>query len=205
MSFNPLKWPIFFDQVEFAKIPIWENQRRIKALWGFRNLYIDRIKRPPGNRSEINQQKPAIQKMVALAGIEAYRATRRTEGGTIDIDALADLFELEIHRVRPTLPVDVIEEAIGVYRDDQAKSWFRTFWPFFWLARLVDWMADRFFNLLVALVGADPNKAKSSSFGRVFTALKELTLWVATVVATIVAVLEFLGYETSIRRFLHLQ
>jgi hypothetical protein len=213
---------IFFDQTEYSKIPIWENKRRIKALTVFRDLYLDLVLVSPGNRiplspttgqpfrqgeqrSEINQRKPAIQNMVALAKIRAFRATVRRDGSPVDIDVLAHLWELETCRVSVMLPVDAIEEAIGVYRDDQAKSRFRTFNPFFWLARLIDWVADWIFNVLVALVGADPQKAKSSGFGRVFNALKDLTLWIATVGGAIVAVLELLGYQTAIRRFFHLE
>ena len=104
-------------------------------------LILDRVMFPPGNRvpfspttgqpfkegeqrSEINHRKPAIQRMVALAGIKAYRATVRQDGSPIDIDVLNHLWELETKRVSARLPVDVMEEAIGVYRDDQVKSRF---------------------------------------------------------------------------------
>jgi hypothetical protein len=66
---------IFFDQAECAKIPIWENKPRIKTLTLFRHLYIDRIlHNPREHRSEINKLKPAVQKMVTLAGITTDRS-----------------------------------------------------------------------------------------------------------------------------------
>jgi hypothetical protein len=143
--------------------------------------------------------------MVALAKIRAYRATIRRDGSPIDIDVLAHLWELETYRVSLSLPVEAIEEAIGVYRDDQAKSWFRTLWPFFWLARAIDWIADAIFHVLVALFGGNPQKARASTLGRVITGMERLTLWIATVEGTVVLILQFLGFEIPIRHWLHLQ
>jgi hypothetical protein len=41
---------IFFDQTEYSKIPTRENKRRIKALMVFRDLYLDLVMFPLGNR-----------------------------------------------------------------------------------------------------------------------------------------------------------
>jgi hypothetical protein len=199
---------IFFDQIEYAKIPIWENKRRIKALSVCRDLYIDRLTNHPGcHRRDINQQIPAVREMVDLAGIAAERSWPTMRDGypstPEDIDVLAEIWDLNLYHVNQNAPIDVIDNAIGVYRKDQAKSWFRTFWPFFWLGRLIDWVAHWTFNV-VALFGADPHEARSSHFGRVITALERLTLWTATVVGAAIAVLEFLGFETPIRHFLNL-
>jgi hypothetical protein len=213
---------IFFDELEYAKIPIWENKRRIKALKAFGDLYKDTLRFPPRvplagsttgqppmtseeRHSEINRRKPTALKIVALAQIRSFRATLNKDGKTIDIDVLARLWDLERHGISTKLPVDVVEEAIGVYHDDQVKSLVRTLNPFFWLGRLIDWIADGIFNGIVALFGGNPNDARSSNFGRMFTKLERLTLWTATVVGAVIAVLEFLGFQTPIRHILHLQ
>jgi hypothetical protein len=47
---------IFFDQAECAKIPIWENKRRIKTLTLFRHLYIDRMNRNGSRGSSLDHQ-----------------------------------------------------------------------------------------------------------------------------------------------------
>jgi hypothetical protein len=73
---------IFFDEIEYAKIPIWENERRIEALTVFRDLYLERVISPPdsyisilptagrlrdeGQRTEINQRIGAT--LVAQGG-----------------------------------------------------------------------------------------------------------------------------------------
>jgi hypothetical protein len=213
---------IFFDQVEYGKIPIWENKRRIKALLVFRDLYLDQAIFPSANRvllspttgqpfkegerrSEINHRKPAIRNMVTLAGVAVYRATVKQDGSPIDVDVLNHLWELETKRVSLRLPVDVIEEAHGVYSDDQAKSWFRTFWPFFWVGRAIDWTADAIFHSAVVIFDGNPQKARASGLGRVITGIERLTLWIATVGGTVLLILQFLGFEVPIRHWLHLQ
>jgi hypothetical protein len=208
---------IFFDQAEFAKIPIWENKRRIKALTAFADLYKDTLKStakpqiaesatarpiitPEQRRSELNRRKPAIMKTVALAGIRSFRATVKPNGAPIDIDIIDHLWELQTNLLSSILLVDVLEEAIGVYCDDQVKSWTRTLNPFFWLGRLIDWVADLVFNV-VALFGASPDQARASILGRLIIAVERLILWLAA----IVTVLEFLGFQTPIRHLLRLQ
>lgn len=127
---------------QYAKIAIWENKRRIRALNFFRDLYLDTVMFPPGNRlgtppvtgrsftpeerrSEINHRKPALQEMVDLAGIAARRSwpTKGKDLDPVELDVLDQLWYLETFRVSARAPVDVIEEAVGVYRDDQLKSW----------------------------------------------------------------------------------
>jgi hypothetical protein len=213
---------IFFNRLKYSQIPIWENKRRIITLALFRDLYLDTVMFPPGNRipisprtgqpfkleerrSEINYRKPAIQEMVALAEIVARRRwpTRRKDLEPVDLDVLDQLWYLETFRVSGRAPIDVVEEAIGVYRDDQQRSWIRTFNPIFWLTRLINGLSDSTFEI-VTIFGGDPHKARHSAFGRLVNSIERIGLWVAAVLTAILTVLSFLGFETPIRRLLHL-
>jgi hypothetical protein len=152
-------------------------------------------------RSEINYRKPTVQEMVTLSGIVARRSwpTRRQDLAPVDIDVLDQLWYLETFRVSARAPVDVIEEAIGVYRDDQLKSWFRTFNPFFWLVRLIDWLTDLVFAIVQRFHPGLQEGRKP-----LLRRFVELCIGIAALAASICTILWFLGFQTAVQHLFHL-
>jgi hypothetical protein len=208
------------SQLKYRKIAIWENKERIKDLSFFRDLYLeglfDSVKllvspatgKPftaEERRSELNRRIPAVKQMVALADILAFRdwITNRKDDAPIPVDVLEQFWYLEKLRISFRAPSDVVDEAIGQYQSDQRRSLVRTFNPFYWLGRLIDWLIDEAFNV-VALFGGNPQTARNSSIGRTVIAIGTFLAWAATIGAFIIAALDFLGLKTAVRNMLHL-
>jgi hypothetical protein len=82
---------------------------------------------------------------------------------------------------------------------DQRRSWFRTFNPFYWFGRLIDWLVDEAFNI-VRLFGRKPETARNSPTGHKIFAIGQFIAWAFGLAAAVVAVLEF----PPIRNFFHL-
>jgi hypothetical protein len=197
-----------------------ENKRRIKhlqffrdvylmGLWGYTKLLISAATGKPFTaeecRSEINRRLPSVKEMVRLADISALRdwATVRKDDERVQIDVLEQLWYLEKLRLSYRAPSDLVEEAIGKYQADQFNSWVRTFNPFYWIGRLINLVIGELFNV-VALVGANPETARNSSTGHIISVIGKFLGWLACIVAAVIAVLEFFGFETPIRHYFHL-
>jgi hypothetical protein len=205
------------SRLKYDEIPIWENNQRLKDLQYFRDIYYllqifgstSGVTTPTGKpftreecRSEINRRLPAVKEMVRFADISALRdwVTLRKDDELVQIDVLEQLWYLEKLRLSYRAPSDVVEEAIGKYQADQFKSWVRTFNPFYWFGRLINWLISEAFKV-VALVGANPETARNSPTGHIIFAIGKFLGWLACIVAAVIAVLEFLGFQTPIRHF----
>jgi hypothetical protein len=208
------------DLVKYDKIPIWENKRRIKELTFFRDLWLEGMFAAPHvlispatgkpfspeqRRSELNHRIPGVREMVALSNISSLRDWRtiRKDDPPLHVDVLEQFWYTEKLRLSPRAPTDVVDEAIGVYQADQTRSWIRTCNPFFWLARLIDWLVGEAFNV-VALFGYNPEAARLSPIGRFVFVVGKFIVEFFILAAAVCTVLEFLGFQTPIRHFLHL-
>jgi hypothetical protein len=207
------------SRLKYDQIPIWENKQRIKdlqffrdvyllGLWGYTKLLESAATGKPFTaeecRSEINRRLPGVKEMVRLADISALRDwVTRKDDEAVQIDVLEQLWYLETLRLSYRAPSDVVEEAIGKYQADQFKSWVRTFNPFYWVGRLINWLIGEAFNV-VALVGANPQTARNSPAGHIIFAIGTFLAWVATIGGFLIAALDFLGFKTPIRNYLHL-
>jgi hypothetical protein len=96
-----------------------------------------------------------------------------------------------------------VEEAIGKYQADQRGSWVRTFCPLYWFGRLIDWLVGKAFNV-VKLFGGNPQAARNSPVGHTVFAIGIFLGWSATIGGFVIAALDFLGFKTPVRQFLHL-
>jgi hypothetical protein len=207
-------------RLEHNKIPIWENKRRIKELQFFREIYLLGVfgttqlltSAATGKpftaeecRSEINRRLPAVKEMVRLAGISALRdwPTIRKDDSPARVDVLEQIWYVEKLRLSFRAPSDVVDEAIGVYQADQSYSWIRTCNPFFWLGRLIDWLVGGAFNV-VALFGGNPQAARNSPTGRFIFGVGKIICGLIFLLAATCTVIEFLGFQTPVRHFLHL-
>jgi hypothetical protein len=204
--------------LKYNKIPIWENQRRIKDLTFFRDLWAEGLFGAPNvlispttgkpfspeqRRTELNRRISGVREMVALAGISALRdwPTFRKDDPPLRLDILEQFWYIEKHRLSGRAPSDVVEEAIGVYQADRNRSWIRTCNPFFWMGRFVDWFVGGAFNV-VTLFGGDPEVARNSRVGRSLFSAGKLIFEFFVLAAAVCTVLQFLGYQTPVQHFL---
>jgi hypothetical protein len=202
-----------FQSLKYSKIPIWENRRRIARLerfiddlnsfyTGTRNsrpwhgeLEIERMRLLSTQRTNLTQAIPAVSSITQLASIS-------TVGGhphTGFIDMLDNATNLDGLSFDPAILVDQLNQTIGVYRTDQTNAWFRTFWPVFWLARLIEWVAKLPVWLLSLTFGLEPEKIERSWFGRIVTIISNLTLWIFALVQALAAIGQ-LGWWTELVR-----
>jgi hypothetical protein len=158
--------------LEYDKIPIWENKRRIRDLRFFRDLWLEGLFNAPRivvsavtgkpfsaeeRRTELNYRISEVREVIALADISALRDWRtfRKDDPPVRVDVLEQFWYIENLRLSARAPSDVVDEAIGRYRTDQRRSWIRTINPFYWLGCLIDSIVLAAFNV-VALFGGEP-------------------------------------------------
>jgi hypothetical protein len=206
------------SRLKYDKIPIWENKRRIKELTFWRDLWLTFASNRPlvspktgqpfsfeERRGELNRRIPAVREMVTLAEVHAVRdwMTVGKQTKTLRVDILEQFWYVERLWLSFQAPSDVVDEAIGKYQSDQRRSWIRTFNPFYWISRLIDWLISEAFNV-VKIFGGNPETARASQLGRVINAFGQFIAWIAGIVVAIVTVLWFLGFDKPIRNYLHL-
>lgn len=208
------------SRLKYDKISIWGNKKRINDLSFFRDLWLEGLFNAPHllispatgrpfsaeeRRAELNRRSPAVREMVALADISALRDWRtfRKDDPPVRVDVLEQFWYIEKLRLSARAPSDVVDEAIGIYLADQRGSWIRTFNPFYWFGRMIDWMVSGAFNA-VTLFGGNPQVVRNSQTGRIAEAIGKFLGWFAGVGAFVLALMEFLGLQTPIRHFFHL-
>jgi hypothetical protein len=200
-----------FDRLKYDKIPISENQYRIKYLTDYRNLLNDAFgwnRTRSGDLEEqrivINERRPLIARMTRLAGINSRRQCARRGASAysttmIEIDVIEQMWELEALGISTREPMVVIEEAIGIYKHDQNRARCRTWNPFFWITFLIESIVGILFNVVI-LFGGNAQKARDSAIGRIISAVGTFLGWIAA----IATILWFLGFQSAIQHLLHL-
>lgn len=208
-----------FERLQYSKIPIKENKRRVEYLSLFRDLLNDQFGwnqegagtssklgqlNSEQRRVEINKRKPIAHEMITLAGIKTRRACAQRVRGSHDrtmfeldvIDRLWDAYELGISMREPVVAV---EEAIGVYEHDQKRASFRTRNPIFWILRVVEWIAELPF-WFVGLFGFNQKKAEESKPGRVVKGVMQIGVfvafgWLIQLLVNLIQLLHVLGWD----------
>jgi hypothetical protein len=224
-----------FDRLKYEKIPIWENKRRIEYLTLFRDLVYDRnpaigtqLRAPLSpstgqpldseqRRIEINERRSMAQRMIALAGIKTRRLCARRRGEPepppLEVDVIDQLWDLETLGVSFRQPAETIEEAIGVYKHDQDKAQRRTRNPFFWAARILEWIAELPFGL-ISLFGFNQQKAVDSKTGQAVRGIFQLGIlgalllafgWLVQLLSNSFDLLNNLGWKDTVLHWLKLK
>jgi hypothetical protein len=214
-----------FERLQHAKIPIWENKQRLKYLTLFRDLILDVLQFSGGasprvatspttgqplnqeqRRTEINERKPLAVQMIRLAGIKTERdCVTRLKGITSSakFDVIEQLWDLESFGGSFRERTDVIEEAIGVYKHDQKKALFRTLNPFFWIVRLIEWIAQFPVWLFSSIFHVDQEKAARSIAGKIVTVISAASLWIFALIQSLEALRGFLDHLAWGKAILH--
>ena len=199
----------------YAKILIWENNRRILKLGEFRKSIVAYFNNcdfsgyalePEENqkaldaRREINVSLKEVFKITVAAGINptiTYTPPPAIGGYIRDVDLIHNIFNIRAYRLSPEMIIDVIDRAIGVYATNRRMAKVRIINPFYYLGVILDLITELPF-ILIGRLGFDRDKAESSSVGRI---AKGIFQTVAFLAATF-AVLYYLGYMDSVRGFI---
>jgi len=198
----------------YNKIPIWEHKKRVNTLIGFRDLVITyynnatREYLEPGlrendtarqTRSKINLLVNKVSRILYATGIDAsvyYTPPPALGGLTGNIDLPSNIFNLHRYGISHQILIDYIERALGVYEDDYKNCLIRTFNPFFWIGLLLSYIAKIPFMILGKL-GFHQSKMESSFLGRLIKGI----IYIITVIASIITILELTGHLESYKPF----
>jgi len=113
---------------------------------------------------------------------------------TRDLDVLNNIFLLHEYRITPKLLIDVIENAIGRYKEELPRSLFRTWNPFWWLGKVLGWILSIPISIL-GVAGFETDTLEQHILTKLFK-----TLWALIVVfGTVLPILELIGYTDLLR------
>ena len=195
-----------------TKILVWENEKRLKKLIEFRDLVIKYFnnsyvepwamgERTEENdaqeaRNEINMVKAEVHSIIINSGTSltyTYIQPPAVGRRVLPIDLIDNIFNLDQFDTDPSIVLDCIVTAIGIYQSNHTKALFRMVNPFFYLGWLFDIISDLPF-IVFEKFGVNQQKAKASAIGRLF---KGVVYWSTAIVSFIggfLAILDFLGY-----------
>lgn len=204
--------------LRFDRISFFENVRRCNRLAEFIsqiNIYIDhtefgRHSDAPDEddealraRSQLNKMIPEIEQIVRASGQSAIITVSPPPaiGGLVrNINMIYEFFRLRTHWIEHSELFDVIERSLGTYEADRPKSLIRSLNPFFWLGRLVSWMASIPFAFLGS-IGFNRDSIESSVIGRILKGCFEL----AAFAASILTILQITGTLDPVMKWLHIK
>ena len=202
----------------YNRIPIWETKKRLKKLREFHGVVVDYYNNTQSSiavdgaienktssklRPLINFTLPTTTKYVHFAGVStSFRHTPAPAvGGYVqDVDILQNLFNIGQFQVGPNTVTGIIEQAIGVYADDQPASWRRTLNPFWWLGQALSWFAHIPFYI-IRQAGFDASKAEGSFVGKLIS----LLFYLIPIVAGFLAILDRLGFLGALKTLVGLE
>jgi len=192
--------------MHYDKITFWANKRRSSFLTEFKLHIIDYFKNT--NMSEfgfvndnetaqkkrklINEDIYQAQKFIHLSGIDTtynvLPAPNQSICGKINI--LHHIFELRSTGISDKYIIDIIERAIGVYKNDLTRAYWRTFNPLHWLLVVVD-MIVKFPYQILQRAGFDANRIENSKFGKVFKVIE----YIIVVTSGFLSILYYFGIK----------
>lgn len=202
----------------YSRITFWESTRRILFLFEFRNQVVEYFNAKPESwslrdehdseesariRSELNSKLDEANAIVTASGIHPvlhWSPSPMIGGYSKNIDLIINLFNLTYYQIKPTLIIDFIERATGVYQSNHIKAVLRTFNPLFWLDCILTWIARSPFNLL-RRAGFNADKIEDSFIGRI----AKLVTYLFSLVISILTILQMTGHLEAFLRLLKIK
>ena len=191
----------------YKNITFWESLRRQERLNEFLELvdtyfsalHERQIEKANKARTSLNIIIVDVSDILHAANI--YPVITWTPppsiGGPIQkIDLVDNLFFLDHYRMSPEHVSDLVLRAYGVYKSNHLRSFLRTFNPFWWTLRILNWVATLPF-LLLGTAGFNSAQAEKSVLGR----LVKFVILTLSTIATLLTILSHLGL---LRNFLDL-
>jgi hypothetical protein len=144
-------------------------------------------------RQEINLYLKKLRLNIISAGVntEMYYSPPPLLGGIRgNIDLFSNIFNLNTYRLDPRTIIDIIDQTVGIYNDEKIKAFIRTLNPFWWIWKIIRWIASLPFFILKE-IGFNTEKIESNIVGK----LIKLIVEVAIFLEASFAILSAFGYE----------
>ncbi|HCC68063.1 TPA: hypothetical protein DEP90_02560 [Patescibacteria group bacterium] len=187
--------------MNYKKISYFENRHRIKKLKKFKSLAIKYFKNTQKSfynrecvensiaqktRSQINSISPHVNLIIRSSGIPTsiiYTPPPMIGGSQQEIDLFDNIFLLHQYDINKEQIFDIIEKSIGVYEYDKILSIIRTINPFFWINRILSYIANIPFEIFKSF-GFEINSERPlfKILGFIF--------YLITVIASLIAILQ---------------
>ncbi|HUV04767.1 MAG TPA: hypothetical protein VMX94_06635 [Armatimonadota bacterium] len=195
-----------------------QAKKRLNDLLLFRQLFVDytyHLLPPdhpfgdPGLTPQGQEIKAKMDKMLHgviesmyLAGtyvIVDYTAPPVAGRTRHTIDLMRNIDHLHNYDIDPRQVVSVIDETIGVFQRDVTSAWLRTFWPFFWIHKIIAWLIAYPFRLWSEAMGGKASGSGASCLQGVATFLGTLL----GDVVIILSILKELDFLEPVKHYLH--
>ena len=197
----------------YTKILIWENKRRLSKLRVFRSLVIryfnnsrvgfggGRVEESTAKeaRLEINRLKDEIHSIILNSEIDpsfSWTPPAAVGGDETAIDLIENIFNLDQFDIGPNNVLACIDRTIGKYDSNRKSVFFRTFNPFFYLARVLDIITDLPF-IIIGIFGFNRQKIKVSAVGRLVKGI----LYLIIIVVVALAVFHLFDFVDPVKQF----
>ena len=189
----------------YTKILIWENARRLSKLVEFRELIIEYFNNHSNTvaahvaRNKINRSMNEIHSIVLHSGtnpILTWRAPPTAGGYSVNIDLIANIFNLADYFMDYNSVLDLIDRSFGIYESNAKAARIRIFNPFFYVGLVFDFISGLPFIFLGKL-GLNQQKMEVSLLGR----LVKGVLYLIQVIAALIAIYQFWDYWTPVKNF----
>ncbi len=154
-------------------------------------------------RSELNHMLNEVTQILYAAGcppVLQWSPPPMIGGRGCNLNVIINLFRLNHYMIKPREVLDFIERAAGIYEGQHRAAVIRTLNPFFWISRLIGWIASLPFAFL-GHIGLPRPKIESSVIGKIFKGVTEL----ATGIATIAGMLKLSGWFDPVVKFLQIK
>ena len=200
----------------YNKIPVWENSRRLKKLYEFRELILQyfnnsrsewmadgRIEEDEARtaRVAINRSMDEVHYIVLYSGISPsiiWTPAPAVGGYRQNIDLIQNIFNLQAFRVDPNKILDFLDRSIGIYESNRIPSLLRALNPFFYIGLVLDALVETPF-IVIGKLGLNREKAEGSLIGRLIKGV----LYLITVVAAFLTILHLLDLLDPVKLFLN--
>jgi len=193
-------------------------KKRLKDLVLFRQLFVDYTHHllpsdhpfgdpgltPQGDEIKKNMDRMlhGIIESMYLAGtyvIVDYTAPPAAGRTRHRVDLMRNIDHLHNYDIHPRQVVSVIDETIGVFERHLSLAWIRTFWPFFWIHKIIACLIAYPFRLWSEVGGGKASGSGASCLQGVATFVGTLT----GDLVIILTILEELDFLEPMKHYLH--
>lgn len=153
-------------------------------------------------RQRINFSLHQAHDVIGASGVNSiivYSPAPIDGGPSQPLDLILNLFNIGEYQIAPDSVIGIIEQSLGVYRNDVSAAWRRTLNPFWWIGRFLLWFAAIPFAV-IGKAGFDTNRAQQSIVGK----LLFLVFYLIPIIASLLKIFDFLDLMDEIKALLGL-